>query len=177
MKGNVPTILRPENLSLTPFIDYLEIVNGVMVEIGSYTGESAEAFAKSGKFKEIFCVDPWVDDYDLSVQLCHICYFKVVEETFDNRIKAYDFIKKRKAFSKDAVTEFVDRSLDLVYIDGNHAHEFVVEDITLWMPKVKRGGYLTGHDYGFRDGVKTGVDYIFGQPEIVFPDSTWVVRI
>lgn len=42
---------------------------------------------------------------------------------------------------------FQNESLDFVYIDANHAYDFVVQDIELWFPKVKKGGYLWGHDY------------------------------
>jgi len=42
---------------------------------------------------------------------------------------------------------FQDNSLDFVYIDANHAYDYVVEDMEKWYPKVKNGGYLIGHDY------------------------------
>jgi len=42
---------------------------------------------------------------------------------------------------------FPDESLDFAYIDANHAYHFVKEDIALWWPKVKKGGWLCGHDY------------------------------
>ena len=42
---------------------------------------------------------------------------------------------------------FEDESLDFIYIDANHAYDFVVEDINLWFPKLKKGGIFSGHDY------------------------------
>ena len=42
---------------------------------------------------------------------------------------------------------FSDESLDFVYIDANHAYDFVKQDIELWWPKVKKGGWLCGHDF------------------------------
>jgi hypothetical protein len=42
---------------------------------------------------------------------------------------------------------FEDESLDFVYIDANHAYSFVKQDISLWWPKVKKGGWICGHDY------------------------------
>jgi hypothetical protein len=35
----------------------------------------------------------------------------------------------------------------VVFIDLNHSYESVKEDIALWLPKVKKGGYLAGDDY------------------------------
>ena len=35
-----------------------------VVEIGSFAGESAEVFLRSGKVDKIYCVDPWSTGYD-----------------------------------------------------------------------------------------------------------------
>jgi hypothetical protein len=40
-----------------------------------------------------------------------------------------------------------DRSLDFVYIDGNHSYGAVLADLQAWTPKVKIGGVIAGHDY------------------------------
>lgn len=174
---NKPFIMRPAGFSLLPFIHYLNIKDGVMVEIGSYTGESTQYFAESGKFKEIYCIDPWTNGYDDTVVVSSHCDFAIVEEEFDARMAPFDFIKKIKNYSSRAAGDFSPSSLDLVYIDGNHAYDYVIDDIQLWLPKVKKGGYLAGHDYGIRDGVKPAVNKLLGDPEIVFSDTTWVFRI
>jgi hypothetical protein len=38
-------------------------------------------------------------------------------------------------------------SLDFVFIDADHGYDAVVCDIGAWMPKIRRGGFLVGHDY------------------------------
>jgi hypothetical protein len=38
-------------------------------------------------------------------------------------------------------------SLDFVYIDANHSEEAVGADMRAWWPKLRPGGWLTGHDY------------------------------
>jgi predicted O-methyltransferase YrrM len=55
--------------------------------------------------------------------------------------------KSIKATSKTASKKFADESLDVVFIDLTHTYEAVKEDIALWLPKVKKGGYLAGDDY------------------------------
>ena len=52
-----------------------------------------------------------------------------------------------RCLSKNAVKLFKDESLDFVYIDANHAYDFVKEDLEMWWPKIKKGGYICGHDY------------------------------
>lgn len=60
------------------------------------------------------------------------------------------FIRKK---SEDAVGHVPD-NLDFVYIDGNHAYEFVKRDIKLYYPKLKRGGVLGGDNF---DSIYPGV--------------------
>ena len=47
--------------------------------------------------------------------------------------------------SEDAVDDIPEK-LDFVYIDGNHAYEYVKKDIGLYYPKLKKGGVIGGHD-------------------------------
>jgi SAM-dependent methyltransferase len=49
--------------------------------------------------------------------------------------------------SVDAARDIDDESLDAVFIDGSHDYESVRDDLLAWIPKVKRGGILAGHDY------------------------------
>jgi hypothetical protein len=65
--------------------------------------------------------------------------------------------------SWDAANYFPDKSLDFVFIDACHEYESVKKDILVWMPKIKDGGILSGHDYGRGfPGVAQAVDEIFG---------------
>lgn len=50
-------------------------------------------------------------------------------------------------FTVDAAKLFSDNSVDFVFIDASHDYTSIVEDITAWTPKVKRGGFLVGHDF------------------------------
>ena len=49
--------------------------------------------------------------------------------------------------SMEASKDFLDNSLDFVFIDANHHYEFVVNDIAEWSKKGKPGGIVSGHDY------------------------------
>ena len=64
---------------------------------------------------------------------------------------------------KDSVrasNDFDDESIDYVYIDAQHEGKNVIKDLHAWWPKVKKGGYIAGHDYG--DGVEDAVKEMFG---------------
>lgn len=90
-----------------------------------------------------------------------------------NRTKIY------RATSIEAATSVPNHSMDMVFIDADHSYKAVKQDIATWLPKVKSGGYLGGHDYAhphYNFGVKQAVDEIFSMVELD-GDYTWFVRI
>lgn len=163
--------------SLQPLLDALPMENATMVEIGVYTGESTEMFQQSGKFNVIHAVDPWVDGYNDNEIISIQFNMDVVEELFDKRVSDYKEINKLKMSSMEAVSLFDNGALDFIYIDGDHSYKSVEEDILAWMPKIKPGGVIAGHDYGYYPGVKKAVDEIFGTLVAHFPDTSWMVEL
>lgn len=151
----------------------------VMAEIGSYAGESASIFLT--KASRMVCIDPWepYEEDNGPVGVFPAFDTSGAEAAFDAVLEASGGrITKIKAASLDAVQQFPDASFDLVYLDGNHAYPHVIADILAWMPKVKQGGLLAGHDYAeMRPGVIQGVTELFGYPDALFCDTTWVKRL
>lgn len=47
----------------------------------------------------------------------------------------------------DAAPLVPDSWADFVFIDAGHSYEAVRQDIALWAPKVRPGGWFGGHDY------------------------------
>lgn len=48
--------------------------------------------------------------------------------------------------SAAAASEFEPATFDIVFIDGDHSHDAVVEDLRIWRSRVRPGGLLAGHD-------------------------------
>lgn len=66
----------------------------------------------------------------------------------------------------------LDDSLDFVFIDACHDTESVTKDIWAWMPKIKSGGLLCGHDAG-KPTVRAALnDWLEGW-QLVPHDSCW----
>ena len=66
-------------------------------------------------------------------------------------------------FSLTAASEIPDNSLDYIYIDGNHEYEYVKSDISTYLPKMKKGSIMAGHDFGRENnGVEKAVREVFG---------------
>ena len=135
----------------------------VMVEVGSWVGESTEMFALSGKFKHIFAVDSWNGDESI-----------YCEPLFDDRIKKYSNVYKYKLESLEALS-FI-RQADFVYLDGDHRYEYFKSELHAWSLITP---IIGGHDYGSPKwkGVKQAVDEIFGKPDKIYEDRSWIKKL
>lgn len=138
--------------------------NLIGAEIGVYRGQHVKEMLISLDIKKLYLIDSW--EY----------YSKYNEEKIKDKIsEAYADAKELlkefndgklvwiKDYSIEAVKKFKNNSLDFVYIDANHAYEFVKQDIEVWLPKVKVNGLIGGHDYDNKPtayiyGVKKAVD-------------------
>jgi len=88
----------------------------------------------------------------------------------------YNNVSILQMTSAKAAEIFCDGSLDAVYIDANHNYENVKQDISMWLPKLKDGGMMTGHDYQWTD-VKKACDELIGPVDKIFRDGSWFKKI
>lgn len=149
-----------------------------MVEVGSFVGDSTRVFA--GVVKTVNAVDPWKNHYDDDMDPSSYKWdMKIIEAQFDEVVAECGNIIKNRMASVEGAEMFEDGSLDMVYIDGNHKYEFVKEDIRVWLPKIKKGGFLCGHDYGHKlcPGTKPAIHEMVGPPDAVFQDTSWVKKV
>jgi len=69
-------------------------------------------------------------------------------------------INVRRGYSNVEIPKFQDDFFDIIYIDGNHEPEYVLEDAVLSFRKLKRGGMMIFDDYGWNGPMMTqrGID-------------------
>lgn len=79
--------------------------------------------------------------------------------------------------SLEAAEALQDASLDFVFIDADHSYDGVVADIAAWSPKVRDGGWVTGHDFDHLKfpGVVRAVEESFAN-FFVRDDFTWMAQ-
>ena len=62
-----------------------------------------------------------------------------------------------------------------MFIDADHSYTGMIQDIQSWLPKIKSGGYLAGHDYDW-PGVLQAVTELLPQAQRFHP-SSWMVQV
>jgi hypothetical protein len=115
------------------------------VEIGVEVGGYARWMFERIRGLHLSCVDPWMtyDGYrERLPQEQQEALYKMAQEN----LSKYNATLIRD-FSVNALKLFKDKSLDFVFIDGNHDYAHVSADIAGWEKKVRSGGILAGHDY------------------------------
>jgi hypothetical protein len=149
----------------------------VIVELGSYMGESSLIFAEEFPNGKIFCIDSWEGGFD-NKDSCSSADYNDVENQFDLRMGLVNNITKIKGLSTSVGFE-----CDLVYIDACHKYECVKNDILHWYPFVTK--IISGHDY-YEDinfcerhphikGVKIAVEEMLGLPNKKYNDGSWLI--
>lgn len=153
---------------------------GDVIEIGSLYGRSAYALAalsRAHNVGNVLCVDPWAIDAIVNQGKDAALINSVAERYNWNKIFEgfllntallgnLNYLRATsesgcRSYSADPVVvsqEFGKTAFSgeaaIVHIDGNHSYENVKKDVDLWLPKVKRGGWLIIDDYewAFGDG-------------------------
>jgi len=117
------------------------------VEVGTFQGDFSKEILENTSLK-LYMVDVWRSLGNEYNDASNHKYYQTAYADTMNNIKGYeDRAVMIRSNSRQAVELFNDESLDFVFIDANHAYDFVKEDIELWYPKVKKGGIFAGHDY------------------------------
>jgi hypothetical protein len=147
-------------------------------EIGVFRGRTASAVMSEFPSLTLYLVDPYKDEHfygSLMRRSGGAANAKRDAHKTLHRFK--DRCIWFECLSTEAAKKVDDETLDYVFIDGNHDYEYVKEDIALWVPKVRSGGIVMGHDYSKRKtpGVIRAVNEIFKcKIERAMGTSWWV---
>lgn len=144
----------------------------IFVEVGTYEGKSLAYYIvemiNANKYHKVYGIDSFT--------------FENLKDNFDrNMAPLLGHFRIITAISWEAPKFFKDASIDAVFIDADHVYESVKKDILAWLPKVKKGGFISGHDYcDEHPGVIKAVNEIFGNEKVCFDyidELCWKVNI
>lgn len=131
--------------------------SGLFVEIGVWYGRSAAYMAT-----EIY-------NSNKQITLDIIDNFKKspIEDVKKN-LAIFDFVNVIQGDSSGSAKMYYDNSIDFIFIDADHSESGVTRDIKAWLPKLKKGGVMAGHDYGNPrySGVKKAVDSLLNVKQV-----------
>jgi predicted O-methyltransferase YrrM len=109
---------------------------GVIVEIGSWKGKSTICLglgSRAGAGVRIFAIDPHADyrfgDFKANV----------------DRAGITDLVTPMASLSQAAADDF-EEPVELLFVDGSHEYDLVLEDFEKWVPKVVDDGWVAFHD-------------------------------
>ena len=122
------------------------------LEIGVWRGAFTNSIYQVVQPRMLHLVDPWLFQPEFPQRM----YGGKIARSQADMDEIFERVKNRFAdkqpvihrkFSSDALADFEDRSLDWVYIDGNHFYEYVKADLEGYWHKLVVGGLLTGDDF------------------------------
>jgi len=122
--------------------------DSVIVEVGSYLGASSTFLAIAAEEEDsiVYCVDTWSNDA-MSESKCDTYSSFVL-----NTDKFAGTIHPLRGRSIEIAEQF-SKPIDLLFIDGDHSYSGCSSDVKAWLPKLKDGGVVVFHDFGWAEGV------------------------
>lgn len=128
--------------------------NGVCVEIGVLHGEFSERILDRFSPEKLILIDPYTrseEAYGKALDFIHTAYSN--EDDYQNLIRKFEKeiysgqVEVVRKYSYEAVDYVADNSIDFLYHDASHLYDDLKRDLNEWLPKMKEGGIVAGHDY------------------------------
>jgi predicted O-methyltransferase YrrM len=151
-------------------------------EIGVLRGGYSEVLCRAIPDIELYCIDPWTPSRNHRNQgRLEGHYIRA-----QRRLKYFNVTFLRMT-SVEAAKIVPDNSLEMVYIDALHDYENVKADINAWVPKVVKGGIVSGHDWLHAGVARAVEEYAAAHgitpihttkelPEVIYPSWFWENR-
>jgi len=162
------------------------------VEVGVFRGVLSRYLIKKG-VSRLIMVDSWLPADEQPAQYKSTkdyCAGLSAQEAASNEAMARKVALDSggravvlKMSSVAAAATVGDASLDFVFLDADHSYEGVRADIAAWLPKVKSGGWIGGHDIDNPEppfdfsGVRKAVDEAFTEGVELDDNFTWFWRV
>ena len=144
-----------------------------IVEVGSWKGRSTYALL-SGCKGTVYAIDHFLgsaterESYQAEVKT------RDIYKDFMKNVGSFKNLQVLKMDNAEAVKQFEDNSIDMVFIDAGHTYEEVLNDIKQWLPKVKK--IICGHDLD-NEQVEKAVREIFSNKFEISKGDIWIKRI
>lgn len=122
----------------------------IIAEIGVFEGEFSKIIFNTCKPKKLYLIDlfhGYFGSGDKDGKNYHYVQLEDEMEKIKNYFLSNDNVIIKKLDSISFLNSIDNDYLDMVYIDADHSYMSVLNDLKLSFKKVKKGGYICGHDY------------------------------
>jgi len=144
---------------LAQLINELDLKVGI--EIGVDEGAFSEFLLQNSNLQILHSIDAWSTETSKTLSLCAARSARLMAGRGQDYRNVEILAKERlsvfgarsnviKSISWDASSLFENDSVDFIYFDGSHTTKGFGKDMRCWVPKVKKGGLLAGHDYCYK---------------------------
>lgn len=180
---NLERALATEGFMAQTELEYLAHLaerHALIVEIGSWQGRSARVFGDNTR-GTVWCVDTWADNAYGSAPAEMTCRPDWLWDAFGRNcadlIGSKVFPVRQKSVDAGMAFAAIGASFDLIFIDAGHNYEDVRDDIFVWLPLLKPGGVICGHDYAsYHPGVIQAVDQLIPSRRVVEGTTIWTTE-
>jgi hypothetical protein len=142
-----------------------------VAEIGVFGGNLTKRVLANVQVEKYYVVDPWkvyVESYDrpptekeTKQEYWDGLYNRLVE--MQKKFQSIDIIRMTSVAGARELKKKGEK-LDCIYIDSIHDEENIVKDLYCWLPLVREGGVVSGHDYIVRfASMGNALEKIFGE--------------
>ncbi|MGL4540610.1 MAG: class I SAM-dependent methyltransferase [Candidatus Rhabdochlamydia sp.] len=133
-----------------------EVKPKICVELGVFGGSSIYPTASALKFLtqgSVYAIDPWrnldcLEGYapdDPNYQWWNKINLNNIYDGFVKMLHNFGLESHcvvLRMTGEEALSQFADESIDILHIDGNHTENVALNDAKMYLPKVKKGGYI-----------------------------------
>lgn len=106
--------------------------DGVVVEVGTQTGQFARKIVDLASPRKLYLIDMDYGPFQRRL---------LTEEISSGRVELIEGV------SWDMLARFKDESFDFTYVDAGHGYDMVKKDLAQALKKTKRGGYIVCNDF------------------------------
>lgn len=143
----------------------------VVVEVGVYGGALSALLATIPSLEQQFIVDSWEGGYSNFTQ----AHMDAVATSVLEWAQTQPKLTVHRMRSVDGAQLFADESIDFFHTDGDHSLEGITGDIITWLPKIKKGGILSGDNYEI-PAVAKGVTKWLPKHQLLANGRLWWAR-
>jgi hypothetical protein len=147
-----------------------------IAEIGVLWGTNSLRMFNNLDIESIYLIDPYLkyDEYDYKQVV-------ILPDSFEPALTVLNEYNDRiipLQMASEVAVDLLPSDLDMVYIDGNHAYNYVKKDIELYYPKIKSRGLIGGHDIDMNDVSSAVHEFADSNGLSVYIDSPdwWLIK-